>query len=393
MHVVEDDDERVVSGERLEQHAHGPERFAARHRRRPIVQSRHVACCKPAVVVAGKHACNGVLRHVAGDSADEVQHRQEGRALAVRRAVAHEHPAAHEGRGELLYEARLADPGVPEHRDGDAAAVLGRAGERVSQGLELVGPAHERRVESTVAALRPPHCLERSRREIPGADRDRRLGGHRVAHERVRRLGDEDPTAGRAVAQGGGDGDHVADDRRVGRAREHLARRQSDMDDVALGSEGFAQLDRRPGGSQRIVLVRTRDAEHRERLRPEEAVEHAAVPVGGVAHRFEKSIDASAQGFGVDLGHVVQRRGEHGDGLARRHGTRDGCRRRHLRLDREQGRVLPQHAPLELLQRGGRIDAEAVDERPPRVRVRLERLRLPVGTVESEHLLRTEPLA
>ena len=47
---------------------------------------------------------------------------------------------------------------------------------------------------------------------------------------------------------------------------------------------------------------------------------------------------------------------------------------------------------LEPLQRLARLDAEIVDERPPRLGVGLERVRLPVGAIEGQHLLRAEPL-
>ena len=46
---------------------------------------------------------------------------------------------------------------------------------------------------------------------------------------------------------------------------------------------------------------------------------------------------------------------------------------------------------LEPLQRLARLDAEVVDERLPRLGVRVERIGLPVGAVEGEHLLRAEP--
>lgn len=42
---------------------------------------------------------------------------------------------------------------------------------------------------------------------------------------------------------------------------------------------------------------------------------------------------------------------------------------------------------LKPLQPLARLDAEVVDERSPRLAVRLERIRLPVGAVEGEHLL------
>jgi hypothetical protein len=47
---------------------------------------------------------------------------------------------------------------------------------------------------------------------------------------------------------------------------------------------------------------------------------------------------------------------------------------------------------LECLQRLARLDAEVVDERPSGLAVGLERVRLPVGSVERQHLLCAEAL-
>ena len=62
-------------------------------------------------------------------------------------------------------------------------------------------------------------------------------------------------------------------------------------------------------------------------------------------------------------------------------------------LRRREGRVVAEDRLLQPLQRLARIDAEVVDERPPRLGVCVERLGLPVGAVEGEHLLRAEPFA
>ena len=48
---------------------------------------------------------------------------------------------------------------------------------------------------------------------------------------------------------------------------------------------------------------------------------------------------------------------------------------------------------LESLQRFARFDPEVVDERLPRVLVRVERVCLPVGAVQGEHLLGAQPFA
>src|SRR3954466_13640000 len=57
------------------------------------------------------------------------------------------------------------------------------------------------------------------------------------------------------------------------------------------------------------------------------------------------------------------------------------------RLDRAgvERRVLPQDCLLELLQLSARLDAQLLDERHPRIAVRLERLCLATRPVEREH--------
>ena len=55
--------------------------------------------------------------------------------------------------------------------------------------------------------------------------------------------------------------------------------------------------------------------------------------------------------------------------------------------------ILVEHLPFECLQLGAGLDSEALDERLARGAVRGERIGLPPGPVEREHLLRSEALA
>lgn len=71
---------------------------------------------------------------------------------------------------------------------------------------------------------------------------------------------------------------------------------------------------------------------------------------------------------------------------SRRTGRR--CRRREVELG-----ILTQHAALQLLELGGRLDPELVVEETAEVLVARERLCVPSGAVESDHLLATETLA
>ena len=63
-----------------------------------------------------------------------------------------------------------------------------------------------------------------------------------------------------------------------------------------------------------------------------------------------------------------------------------------LRWRQRQRRVLRQDLALELAQMLAGLDPEVADQRPARVRVGLQRLRLAVGAVEGEHQERPQPL-
>ena len=67
----------------------------------------------------------------------------------------------------------------------------------------------------------------------------------------------------------------------------------------------------------------------------------------------------------------------------------DDDRRKLRRLERS---VLIQDRAIQLLQRGPGIDAQLLDERLSGIRVRVEGLRLPSGTVEREHQLAAQAL-
>ena len=56
-------------------------------------------------------------------------------------------------------------------------------------------------------------------------------------------------------------------------------------------------------------------------------------------------------------------------------------------------RVLPKDRPLQLLERRARIDPELVDERPARVLVGVQRLRLPTRPVERRHQIPAQAFA
>jgi hypothetical protein len=82
------------------------------------------------------------------------------------------------------------------------------------------------------------------------------------------------------------------------------------------------------------------------------------------------------------------RRGRRGDPHERRGGGLRAARRGH----REVG-ILGENCALELAQLDPRLEAELLDERRPRVPVRLERVGLAAGAVERQHQPAVQPLA
>ena len=90
---------------------------------------------------------------------------------------------------------------------------------------------------------------------------------------------------------------------------------------------------------------------------------------------------------------AASRVGDIADGsLARGSAWRRAARALRVRR-RLEGRVLLQHLPLELAKRSGGLDPHLVGKRPPKRLVARERLRVPAGPVEREHVLQAEALA
>ena len=124
------------------------------------------------------------------------------------------------------------------------------------------------------------------------------------------------------------------------------------------------------------------------------------MPLHGGPNGREVAIEHGPEQLGIEAPElpvgVDDARDEHGHDLAR------GPRRRRRQLDRlpcalDAGRraerlVLSEDRLLELPELVGGIDPELLDEHPPDVLVRLERLGLPAAAVQREHQLRAGPL-
>ncbi len=181
-------------------------------------------------------------------------------------------------------------------------------------------------------------------------------------------------------------------------AREHLARREPDPHlqahaEIACGlvvetSDGVANLDCRPRGAERVVLVRERRPEHGHDGVADELLDHAAVPRDGSGGGFEVPAQQRAQRFRVERDGEPGRIGEVGVEDRRELPL---WWRRDLRRTRER-LVLAEDRRLEVAQLWTRLDAELLDERVARIPVCRQRVGLPALPVEGEHQLRAETL-
>ena len=197
---------------------------------------------------------------------------------------------------ELPGQARLADPRRAEDRD-EAGALLSPGGvEQLLEQAQLVGPAHERRLERLAPV--PSPALRHDPQRPPGGDRGGlaleglvagRLEGDRAARRPLGRLAHEDrPRPGSALEPAGGV-DEVA--------RHHALVRRPDRHRRFTGHDAGTRLDGRaerphrvdelqagPDGPFRVVLARdgcSPDGHHRV---ADELLHPAAVPgddVGG----------------------------------------------------------------------------------------------------------------
>ena len=179
LQVVEDDHERAALRDPLEELAHRPGGHLAGAGAAAAETERveDQLADQVGLVLAGKELGDRSARRLragrflaAQDLAHDLGQRPVRDALAVREAVAVQHRGfLAEVVRELLDEARLADPGRPEHCQQPAGAMVHDARERAPEHAELLLAADERRIEAAGtgrrALLGRGHigpCLERA---------------------------------------------------------------------------------------------------------------------------------------------------------------------------------------------------------------------------------------
>ena len=195
-----------------------------------------------------------------------------------------------------------------------------------------------------------------------------------MAHEPPRRLVDPDlARRGRPRLPLGRRG-RLADQR-----GDHVARPDPERERVA------AQLQRRPQGAQRVVLVRARRPEREQQLLAADLGDAAAVAGARRGGELPVALEPRAQGLGVGAGE----RGAHDHAG---HAPAHVGRQRRLLRRRRRGDLVAQDRGLERAQLGRRLDAEPVGERLVGGPVGVERVRLAPGVVEREHLAAAQAL-
>ena len=318
LEVVKHEHHRLGRPEAGEQAAHDEERLLGR-RRRPGQQRADPSRDAAAVGLAARHRGidrpSEVVAAAAGadaeDGAQRLGERREGRT-ACRLAVGDEHGRPVEASGELIEQARLADPRGTE----DDRQARGRRRPRgvvdrpePPELLLAADEGHRRRAGGPLERhdsvcrhrLRPApqrHAAERRQRD-QGAD------------EPPRRLPDYHVAVLRRVLEAGRDVDRIADDVVGGRFHDDLARVDRDPEpDAALlageRAEGLLHGQGGAHGAHRIVLGDARQPERGHDAVAEELHDRAAVSLDGRVQRPVVPAHQAAYGLGVEP--LVQRR-------------------------------------------------------------------------------------
>lgn len=101
----------------------------------------------------------------------------------------------------------------------------------------------------------------------------------RVTHEPKRVVAEQDLAGARRLLQAGRHVDRVSRHQRATLPRDDRARVDADPHLEPKAVHDLAQLDRRTCRTQRIVLARRRDPEHRHHRIPDELLHRPAVPL------------------------------------------------------------------------------------------------------------------
>ena len=393
VHVVEDEDERLLARDRLAEAPKQPGDLGRRRRRLGIQR------CEDGVAFLA-------LRRVG----ENLAQRPVRDALAVGEAASPERRHALRAARELGHEARLPGTGRADDDLRAGGAAIDRALERPAQRGELPLPADERGVQPTLEGRPDGRELEEPVRVHGLAlaldlERAARLEPRRVVDQPTGDLADDDLVVGGCLLELCRDPHRLAGDEplaRVGRRRDDLPRLQADphLERHAEGrgealverGEPCVHVERGTRGAKRVVLVRDRDAEGGHDGVARVLLDGSSVPRDRRGHGLEVALEDASEGLGIErlrerhrLDDVAEQDRDEAPELHRR-----PCERHLLE---QQRLVLAQDGRLQLLELGPRVEAQLVEQRLAGGAIRGERVGLAAGSVEGEHQLSARPLA
>src|SRR5581483_9615826 len=309
--VVEDDDEWLSCGRQLEEPPRSPEHLVqwvsafgeADCRRNAYGRIGTLRSCELEKARTG--LLGRVLAVDAGGVARDLEKGPERDAASISQAPATYDPAfRRDPAPELVDEARLAGARLRDERDETAHALGSRGRERGLERLELAGAPDDR---TAVIPLQGLGCVDRDEpicgdtlRLSLGIDGIDRFDLHRVPHEPVGRLAEQDFVRRRRLLQTRCGVHDVSGHEPLARcrvARHDLARVDAgpvpDRDAPALLELGVqlrqcvAHLGCGPHGAEGVVLVQKGQAEHRHDRIADVFLDGAAVPLECRSHLVE----------------------------------------------------------------------------------------------------------
>ena len=342
--VVDQHDDRLLRGDRLEEPAAAPHQLRDRELRGAQVHRRRDALHDPLPFVGQRRATEEqvdpprrdprvVVARDASRLAHDLAERPEGDALAVRQAPAPDQPGLLAGaRRELTDEPRLADARVAHDRDELRLAALDGGLQRCRQAAHLHLAPHEWGGGALLLRRGGAHRHEPVRRHglrlALEVEWRHELDFDLVPSEPVGEVAEDHFATARRLFQPRGGVHGVARDHPLGRARvarDHLAAVDPDviaqLEARVRAESGVQRLQRRlhvRGRTDRangVVLVPDRQPEDGHHRVADELLHRAAVALERDAHAVEVRRH--------DVAHRVRARGRAAQGVDLRHREHD----------------------------------------------------------------------
>ena len=280
---------------------------------------------------------------------------------------------------ELTRQAALADARLADQQNEATAALAPRTLELLHKGVEFWPATDEWRLDLLGDSRRIDLDRLQAKPDAAAAPL------HGVPDEVEDCPAEEDlPRLGRALESRCYSRDVAADEAVTG---ERLAGVDPDTElELVLCRDRLSQLRSSSYRPQGVVLVRLRNAEHAHQLLVGACSHPAFVVLDGRTRDGDATHERRPLGLGVEL------LGRRQCGRKHRYRLPALGRGRCVAVRGDERRLLEEDRPLELTERGARIEAELVGEPLAGLLKGPERVRLSSRPVEGEHELRAHPL-